>query len=612
MEETNQQQQSFDQLSSLSPPGDRAAVELHNLTDQPVPPKDEKVVSAKTDADAAITGAPMNSKDQIATSETSGSLPSTYPYNTYTTQEQSFYYGGYDNISGNWDQQTNYASANNLHVVPPAMYNDNSSLFFPPGHGYDAQMGYGQYSPIPSPISPIVIDGQLFSPHQFPMSPSYYPQAISPGLPHVSSGLPASQTELMAPGNNGQELADNMHYGLGSSFYVPFGSFGGDLSGNSGFGFYNYQSEFGSGEHLINQSTSLDSGKYPSTMTPGNIYSPHMGMFGSYEQNITQASFQGPGLGSSSSMRRGSFNYPGGSSSRWESNQRNRVAPERGGRRERDRDYVGIPTDLLGSSGDRNRGPRAVKPKSKGLNDESASSVIQKDVKSLPGLQLDQYNNPDFGTDYENAKFFVIKSFSEDNIHKSIKYNVWASTPLGNKKLDAAYRDAKEKENCPVFLFFSVNASGQFCGVAEMVGSVDFERDADYWQHDSRWSGQFQVKWHIIKDVPNSRFRHILLENNENKPVTHSRDSQEVKLEQGIEMLRIFKNHDAETSLLDDFTFYDEREKVQLERKAKQRASLTTNDVSSADPINQLSDNLAETLNLNGNESGGAKDRIVI
>ncbi|KAG9131015.1 hypothetical protein Leryth_006719 [Lithospermum erythrorhizon] len=75
-----------------------------------------------------------------------------------------------------------------------------------------------------------------------------------------------------------------------------------------------------------------------------------------------------------------------------------------------------------------------------------------------------------------------------------------------------------------------------------MVGTVDFECDADYWQQDSRWSGQFQVKWHIIKDVPNGRFRHILLENNENKPVTHSRDSQEVKLEQGIEMLRIFKN----------------------------------------------------------------------
>ena len=60
-----------------------------------------------------------------------------------------------------------------------------------------------------------------------------------------------------------------------------------------------------------------------------------------------------------------------------------------------------------------------------------------------------------------------------------------------------------------------------------MVGPVDFENDAEYWQQD-RWSGQFRVQWHIIKDVPNSRFRHILLENNDNKPVTHSRDSQEV------------------------------------------------------------------------------------
>lgn len=60
-----------------------------------------------------------------------------------------------------------------------------------------------------------------------------------------------------------------------------------------------------------------------------------------------------------------------------------------------------------------------------------------------------------------------------------------------------------------------------------MTGPVDFENDANYWQQD-RWSGQFPVRWHIAKDVPNGRFRHILLDNNDNKPVTHSRDSQEV------------------------------------------------------------------------------------
>lgn len=61
-----------------------------------------------------------------------------------------------------------------------------------------------------------------------------------------------------------------------------------------------------------------------------------------------------------------------------------------------------------------------------------------------------------------------------------------------------------------------------------MTGPVDFHKDMDFWQQD-KWTGSFPIRWHIIKDVPNSSFRHILLENNENKPVTHSRDTQEVK-----------------------------------------------------------------------------------
>jgi hypothetical protein len=60
-----------------------------------------------------------------------------------------------------------------------------------------------------------------------------------------------------------------------------------------------------------------------------------------------------------------------------------------------------------------------------------------------------------------------------------------------------------------------------------MIGPVDLHRDMDFWQQD-KWSGSFLVKWHIIKDIPNSSFRHIILENNENKPVTNSRDTQEV------------------------------------------------------------------------------------
>lgn len=74
---------------------------------------------------------------------------------------------------------------------------------------------------------------------------------------------------------------------------------------------------------------------------------------------------------------------------------------------------------------------------------------------------------------------------------------------------------------------FQVNTSGQFVGLAEMVGQVDFDKTMDYWQQD-KWFGCFLVKWHIVKDVPNSILKHITLENNDNQPVTNSRDTQEV------------------------------------------------------------------------------------
>ncbi|KAK8545998.1 hypothetical protein V6N13_067239 [Hibiscus sabdariffa] len=201
-------------------------------------------------------------------------------------------------------------------------------------------------------------------------------------------------------------------------------------------------------------------------------------------------------------------------------------------------------------------------------------------VSLIPDIE--QYNKEDFPESYSDAKFFVIKSYSEDDVHKSIKYNVWASTSTGNKKLDAAFHEAKEKpDSCPVFLLFSVNTSGQFVGVAEMVGPVDFNKTVEYWQQD-KWTGCFPVKWHIIKDVPNTSLRHITLGNNENKPVTNSRDTQEVNFEQGVQILKIFKDHSSKTCILDDFEFYEARQKTIQEKKAKYQ--LSQKQVSSGEP----------------------------
>lgn len=105
---------------------------------------------------------------------------------------------------------------------------------------------------------------------------------------------------------------------------------------------------------------------------------------------------------------------------------------------------------------EQNRGPRASKLKNQ-ISAENRSVNNSKISSSTAKFHNESFNRPDFVTDYEDAKFFVIKSYSEDNVHKSIKYGVWASTPNGNRKLDAAYRQAKEKQDtCPIFLFFSV------------------------------------------------------------------------------------------------------------------------------------------------------------
>ncbi|KAJ0673054.1 putative YTH domain-containing protein [Helianthus annuus] len=148
-----------------------------------------------------------------------------------------------------------------------------------------------------------------------------------------------------------------------------------------------------------------------------------------------------------------------------------------------------------------NRGPRAritknqkvptrVTVTTKGQNDNLPDTVENNTLCAAPDRE--QYNPEEFPVTFTDAKFFVIKSYSEDDVHKSVKYNV--------------------------------NTSSQFVGVAEMVGPVDFNKSLDYWQQD-KWVGYFPVKWHIVKDVPNNMLKHIILEYNENKPVTNSRDT---------------------------------------------------------------------------------------
>ncbi|KAL0067092.1 hypothetical protein AAF712_005879 [Marasmius tenuissimus] len=161
------------------------------------------------------------------------------------------------------------------------------------------------------------------------------------------------------------------------------------------------------------------------------------------------------------------------------------------------------------------------------------------------------------------ARYFVIKSYTEDDVHKSLKYEIWSSTDPGNKRLDKAFKECAGRG--PIYLFYSVNASGHFCGMAEMLTPVDYTRSSTVWASD-KWKGVFKVRWIFVRDIPNVHLRHIKL-----KPITQFSTQQYARAEAsypvagyagassdaGQEMLRIFHTHPARTSLLQDFAFYE-------------------------------------------------------
>ncbi|KAJ7705224.1 YT521-B-like domain-containing protein [Mycena olivaceomarginata] len=176
------------------------------------------------------------------------------------------------------------------------------------------------------------------------------------------------------------------------------------------------------------------------------------------------------------------------------------------------------------------------------------------DVPSL--IASKGYNPTEFNLRPNFARFFVIKSYTEDDVHKSLKYEIWSSTEPGNKRLDKAFKECGGRG--PIYLFFSVNASGHFCGMAEMLTPVDYTRSSTVWASD-KWKGVFKCAGY--------------LNTTERKPVTNSRDTQELLAEAGQEMLRIFHTHPARISLLQDFAFYELQAMQKMQGQGTQGAS---------------------------------------
>ncbi|KAG0495555.1 hypothetical protein HPP92_000246 [Vanilla planifolia] len=586
MESTQPEPDRNDSLNpTSSPPTDAVedSISIGNLKEQSLSSKDEHTgpndLAHDSNAMDPSTDAPL-----VSVSST-GALGPSYTPNIFAPQAQTFVYGGYENTSGEWEEyRHHFMHPEAMEAVSTGIYNDNQSVLFHTGYGFNPQMPYGPYSPVTTPL-PAAGDGQLYSPQHLSFTGPYYQQPAAANMPYLHAPTPVSQADFSMPIDHQDWLRSSDCTGS-TSLPSPAAS-----------------------PQPIGAVGSLSQGIMPlSSGMASQQQRPFYGL-GSSINSYDQGYFHGGIYNHGSNL--------GGLISSFGNNGRGLFPNDKGRRRGK-----GNATSTWNTSNDflneQNRGPRATRLKNadveQGLSNETRNSNV------TPIVNSEQFNRPDFPVEYGDAKFFIIKSYSEDNVHKSIKYGIWASTANGNKKLDAAFREAKEKgDSCSVFLFFSVNASAHFCGVAEMVGPVDFNKSVDYWQQD-KWTGQFPVKWHIIKDVPNSLFRHIILENNDNKPVTNSRDTQEVKLEHGLEMLSILKNHDSNVSILDDFEFYEDRQKAMQERKTRQQQQQQQQQqVSLAKipdaAISQMSKNFAQVVKLekaNGEDTTSDKTTAVV
>jgi len=167
----------------------------------------------------------------------------------------------------------------------------------------------------------------------------------------------------------------------------------------------------------------------------------------------------------------------------------------------------------------------------------------------------------------DNSCVFIIKSFTEEDIHKAIKYKIWSSTNFGNSKLNNEFKAGKK-----VFLLFSTFKANQFIGLAEMKSEVNFKNVFPLWARDN-WKSTFEIEWVLIKDVHFREFRNVSCEKREkgvngeynfinysSKSLTNSPDCQLVPLNEAKEIIQVMIDFQNRNSILEHFEYYDRRQ----------------------------------------------------
>ncbi|KAK0617293.1 YT521-B-like domain-containing protein [Immersiella caudata] len=134
-----------------------------------------------------------------------------------------------------------------------------------------------------------------------------------------------------------------------------------------------------------------------------------------------------------------------------------------------------------------------------------------------------------------DTRFFIVKSFNEQNVQRCMEDGVWATQVHNVQTLTKAFADCKH-----VILFFSVNRSKAFQGYARMATTPSPDTPHPRWIHNINWetSHPFRVQWLSKIEVQFYHIGHIKNPYNEGNAVLVGKDGQEVEEECGRRLLK--------------------------------------------------------------------------
>ena len=162
----------------------------------------------------------------------------------------------------------------------------------------------------------------------------------------------------------------------------------------------------------------------------------------------------------------------------------------------------------------------------------SGNNLVNQNIDPSNFYQF-QNQNPCFSL-IEGSQFFIIKSSNKENIEKSKKNSVWATTASNSKKLNEAFNKGK------VILIFSVNGTQTFQGYAIMT-SFSSDSPSNLWQIENniRLGGDFSVVWLCFCELNFTKAKHLQNPKKNGEPVTKSRDSTELSQNIGYELCKL-------------------------------------------------------------------------